>query len=131
MGLRTCCTQHIGGAFCIKNMKEGTKTKTMEDCALEYLDMGFSVIPLRKENSVKDRTPYFSQSEFSERLPTKDEIKMWWKKWPHANIGIMTGKISNVVVIDIDNHKDTGQIGEIIELEKEFGKLPDTAISKT
>jgi len=29
-------------------------------------------------------------------------IKEWWVKWPDANIGIVTGKMSGLVVVDID-----------------------------
>jgi len=29
-------------------------------------------------------------------------IKSWWHNWPQANIGIATGMISNLIVIDLD-----------------------------
>jgi hypothetical protein len=31
-----------------------------------------------------------------------EQIAAWWRRWPHANIGIATGKPSGLVVIDID-----------------------------
>jgi putative DNA primase/helicase len=31
-----------------------------------------------------------------------DQIKAWWRKWPDANIGVATGRISGIVVIDAD-----------------------------
>jgi DNA-binding transcriptional ArsR family regulator len=31
-----------------------------------------------------------------------DQIKEWWTRWPDANIGVATGKPSNIVVIDQD-----------------------------
>jgi putative DNA primase/helicase len=36
---------------------------------------------------------------------TTDEllIRAWWQKWPLANIAIATGKVSGIVVIDIDS----------------------------
>jgi uncharacterized protein YdaU (DUF1376 family) len=33
----------------------------------------------------------------------EEQIKKWWTKYPNANIGIATGKASNVVVVDIDD----------------------------
>ena len=33
------------------------------------------------------------------------QIKAWWRKWPDANIGIATGAISGILVIDIDGRE--------------------------
>ena len=30
------------------------------------------------------------------------QIETWWRKWPDANIGIATGSMSGIFVIDID-----------------------------
>jgi hypothetical protein len=34
--------------------------------------------------------------------PSDDEIGAWWDRWPDANIGIVTGTVSGVAVLDID-----------------------------
>jgi len=39
-------------------------------------------------------------------VTTEEEIKTWWHQWPDAQIGVVTGKISNLVVIDIDTGTD-------------------------
>ena len=39
-------------------------------------------------------------TEFQSRYPTVKEVTTWFSKWPDANIGIVTGKISNLVVFD-------------------------------
>jgi hypothetical protein len=31
-----------------------------------------------------------------------DVIKRWWRRWPTANVGIRTGAVSHLVVLDID-----------------------------
>jgi hypothetical protein len=31
-----------------------------------------------------------------------EQIKRWWQKWPDANIGIATGAVSGLLVIDVD-----------------------------
>lgn len=31
-----------------------------------------------------------------------DVIARWWTRWPHANVGLRTGKVSGIVVIDVD-----------------------------
>jgi putative DNA primase/helicase len=62
---------------------------SMLDEALRYSKMNLSVIPVGK-----DKRPLFSWKEYQDRLATEDEIKTWWTKYPEANIGIVTGKIS-------------------------------------
>lgn len=32
----------------------------------------------------------------------RDWIEAWWRKWPWANVGIVTGELSGLVVVDID-----------------------------
>lgn len=72
----------------------------MLDYALRYREMGFSVIPVKgKAGHVVEWTKY--QSE----IAPEDQIREWWNKWPDANIGIITGKISGLTVIDIDSYK--------------------------
>jgi hypothetical protein len=31
-----------------------------------------------------------------------ETIRGWWKRWPDANVGIVTGEVSGIVVVDID-----------------------------
>lgn len=31
-----------------------------------------------------------------------EQIKRWWEKWPNASIGIATGKVSRLAVVDLD-----------------------------
>lgn len=66
--------------------------------AREYRDRhGFSVIPVKP-----DKKPFISWAEFQKRKPTDDEIEEWCSKYPKAMIGIVTGSISGIVVIDCD-----------------------------
>lgn len=39
---------------------------------------------------------------FNDATNDINQIREWWNKWPSANIGVATGAISNIVVIDID-----------------------------
>jgi hypothetical protein len=34
-----------------------------------------------------------------------DQIKAWWDQWPDANVGIATGPVSGIVVLDVDAAK--------------------------
>jgi hypothetical protein len=55
-------------------------------------------------------------------------IRKWWGLWPNANIGIVTGAESGILVLDVD-----GKQGEesLIELERRGCLLPDTYTVQT
>lgn len=68
--------------------------------ALEYEAMGYSVIPLK----VRDKIPLIpSWTEFQIERADRETIGVWWRRWPEANLGIVTGAISGIVVIDCDS----------------------------
>lgn len=70
--------------------------------AQAYLARGLSVIPLRP----KDKRPLLSSwLVYQERLPTEAEILDWWTRWTEANIAIVTGVVSSIVVLDVDDRK--------------------------
>jgi hypothetical protein len=54
-----------------------------------------------------------------------DVIQAWWTKWPKANIGIATGKISGLVVVD----NDGPNCAELLRQQNIF--LPKTAAAQT
>jgi hypothetical protein len=70
----------------------------MLNWALKYGQMGLSVIPLEE----RGKKPLLSWNEFQARIATEAEIRSWWTTWPSANIGIVTGRINGVVVVDLD-----------------------------
>lgn len=41
--------------------------------------------------------------EYQKRLPVEGEVRRWFGLWPDANIAIVTGGLSGVVVVDCDN----------------------------
>jgi hypothetical protein len=81
---------------------------SMLDEALRYSKMNLSVIPVGK-----DKRPLFSWKEYQDRLATEDEIKTWWTKYPEANIGIVTGKISGITVLDCDSQEAINSFREM------------------
>lgn len=54
-------------------------------------------------------------------------IRRWWEMWPDANIGIATGPVSNLVVLDEDTYKG----GDIHTLEQAYTSLPETVEQHT
>jgi len=51
-------------------------------------------------------------------------IQDWWARWPDSNLGILTGRDSGLVVLDIDPRN--GGIISLEELEDNYGKIPET-----
>jgi len=131
------------------------------EIALQYLDKGFSVIPLKSPAIVKRsakfkekvlealsensklpeprtkeeiyqemfykecKSPLVPWKEYQKRLPTIEEVNHWFNTNPDANIGIITGRISKLVVFDFDS-------ASALEYAQETGGLPEsTAVVKT
>jgi len=65
----------------------------------EYLDRGFSLIPLKNNSKV----PAIRWKKYQYNRAGLEEILSWYIKFPGANLGIITGKISKLIVIDVDN----------------------------
>lgn len=74
--------------------------KTNLEIVLDYINHGWSVIPIIPG----EKKPLIeSWIEFQRRQPTIAEATAWFTKWPDANIAIIVGRISGLVVIDIDD----------------------------
>jgi hypothetical protein len=97
-----------------------TKTK-LHKAALAYCRKGLPVIPLQP----RDKRPLIEWAEYQTATATESEVSDWWKKWPDANIGIVTGKISDIIVLDVD-----GEPG-IKTLKQERLQIPPTLTART
>lgn len=76
----------------------GDDTNTLER-AREYVARGFSVIPLQP----RGKKPVVAWKEFQSRRPTDEELVAWFSTPESRNIGIVTGAISGITVIDTDS----------------------------
>lgn len=90
------------------------------DAALGYRRRGWSVVPLRPG----EKRPLAKWEPFQSRLATVDEIAAWFARWPDANVGIVTGAISGLVVIDVDPQH--GGDDSLADLEAAQGPLSAT-----
>ena len=69
--------------------------------AVYYLtQLGLSVIPVASCG----KNPLVRWTPFQSRRPTLEEIREWFcRKFPGANIAVVTGRVSGVVVLDVDS----------------------------
>ena len=108
------------------------------DHALAYAERGWHVFPIHSvvgegcscnNNACEDqgkhpRTPHGLLDATTEA----DIIRDWWSQWPNANIGVRTGKISGIVVVDIDSKQ--GGLESWRDLQDFNGRV-DTLTSHT
>src|SRR5580700_6276428 len=97
--------------------------------ALKAADHGYSVLPLHWATDGQCSCGDLYCSSLGKhpltlhgvKDATTDEttIRQWWRKYPRANIGVATGRISNLIVVDIDPHHDGME--SLHQFEKENG----------
>lgn len=88
--------------------------------AVRYLARGWSVLPLQRG----DKRPLIRWETLQQARANAPTLARWFAHWPDANIGIITGEISNLIVLDVDPKH--GGDDSLEELECRFEKLPDT-----
>ncbi|MEY9403255.1 putative DNA primase/helicase [Bradyrhizobium japonicum] len=107
--------------------------------ALHYAAKGLPVFPVHsvrdgkcscRAGSVCTNRGKHPMTPHGVRDATTDRktIKQWWAANPDANIGIATGKISNLVVVDVDGEDGKKSLAELV---KTYGRLPKTPKVKT
>ena len=77
-------------------------TLELLDYAYQYLSHGFSCIPLNGKRAA------IKWEEYQKRLPSYEEVNQWFET--EKNIGIVTGKVSNLIVLDVDGEEGDATI---------------------
>lgn len=85
----------------------------MMDHALDYANRGLWVIPLHtprnggcscgKKNCGSVGKHPRTKNGLKDATVDEKQIREWWNRWPNANIGILTGRESGIVVLDVDS----------------------------
>jgi hypothetical protein len=95
-----------------------TKQMTISQQAMKYHAIGYSVIPVKQDK----RPALASWKKYQDDQASIDEVAKWFKD-DKTNIGIVTGKVSGITVIDIDTK--SGQADEML------AKFPPTLTVQT
>jgi Bifunctional DNA primase/polymerase, N-terminal len=119
---------------------EETAAGDLLAAALNYAARGWRVLPLHDVTpgvcSCRDGTACKTPGKHPrlkewQRVASTDPglIAGWWAGWPTANVGIATGRRSNLIVLDVDpRHGGDKQLQALIA---EHEPLPDTVIVQT
>ena len=119
--------------------KSKKRAPSRKKIALRYARRGYLVLPVhtivgskcscgdaacsspgkhpRTRHGIKDATA------------SKSQIKAWFSRWSHANIGIAAGSASGILVLDIDPRNGGDETFK--RLEVELGPLPETVTADT
>lgn len=121
-------------------------SQPMVEYALSYAKKGWPVFPLTTVNEKgvcscyrgekcenAGKHPQWHEKKlrngFKNATTNENQILEWWQMWPNANIGIVTGSKSGLVVLDIDI-KHGGHVS-LDGLIADHGPLPDTVEAET
>jgi hypothetical protein len=96
------------------------------EAALRYASMGWRVIPC----AVGDKPPLLAGSHgWQDGSTDRDQVARWWTDEPRANVGIVVGPESGLIVLDIDPRN--GGDANLDQRVDEFGPMPTTLEVRT
>ena len=106
--------------------------------ALAYAERGWLVVPLhnpkqgvcscRKKNCSSPGKHPRTEHGLNDGSKDPKQIARWWEKWPDANLGILTGQESGLLVLDVDGVDGKASLQA---LTAAHGNLPKTLCVKT
>ena len=96
------------------------KNQPFLSISLNYLDLGWSLIPIIPES----KKPAFKWKKYQYEKASKEDVERWIEKGYH--LAVVTGQVSNIVVVDDDRIKNNlpeyGLSSNIISTSKSGGK---------
>jgi hypothetical protein len=108
--------------------------------ALDAVDRGWSVVPLHSVQGGRcscgdpscPAPGKHARIRWKQRMRQAagpELVRRWWRRWPDANVGVVTGGVSGFVVLDIDPRNGGGDA--LAVLEGVHGLVPHTVESLT
>jgi hypothetical protein len=103
----------------------GSESGLRLKAALDYGRLGWSVIPIEP----RGKRPLVRWQVYEHRRAEIPEIGDWFRRWPDANIAVVTGVVSGIVVLDLDPRQ--GADKSLHELQRPGGTFVETIESLT
>jgi len=97
----------------------------LHQAARAYCLLGWSIVPAATEG----KRALVAWRRWQTQAPDLELVDRWWRRYPRANVAVITGRLSGIVVIDLDVRH--GAERSLVELEREAGDLPWQAVVET
>lgn len=97
---------------------------TMEEAALAYARRGWAVFPL----GVRSKEPLV-RGAYKAATADVAQVRIWWQQWPEANIGLATGRVSGLWVLDIDGEQGEASFAQLVA--EHGGELAETRMASS
>lgn len=91
----------------------------LHEAARRLCRRGLSVIPVGR-----DKKPLVKWERYQKAAADAKQVDEWWTRWPDANVGVVTGAVSGVVVLDADGDDGRASL-------KALDTLATTPLTKT
>jgi Protein of unknown function (DUF3631)/Bifunctional DNA primase/polymerase, N-terminal/Primase C terminal 2 (PriCT-2) len=100
-----------------------TSLSDLGDEALAWARNGFAIFACQPRGK-KPMTP----NGFYDATSDEAQICKWWAKWPDANIGLPTGAVNGILIVDVDPPEGEDLLAI---LEERYRRLPPTSRART
>ena len=96
-------------------------TSSATDLAREYVSQGWSVLPVRPD----EKRPYMQNwLQYMHQRATREQVDRWFAALTGAGVGVVTGKVSGMVVLDVEHDCPTS-------IEDLLRRWPTRLVSRT
>jgi Bifunctional DNA primase/polymerase, N-terminal len=114
-----------GGVVRVSAPPRAVEAPQTLQAALGYLQHGWSVIPA----PVGAKRSLVQWKRWQTIRPDAELWQAWAERWPRCNLAVITGRLSGIVILDVDPRH--GGTATLTRLEREHGELPTTAVVLT
>src|SRR6266849_10771090 len=101
---------------------------TIVEAAIAYAKAGWPVFPLHGKKPFEFICPGQRSHGYKDATTDEEIIRAYWTYHKGATIGLATGEVAGVIVLDIDPPEGYYSLKE---LQKMYGSLPDTRRKST
>jgi len=96
----------------------------LREAALAYARRGWAVFPLQR----RSKEPAVAGA-YKAATTDVGQVSTWWHRWPDANIGLATGAVSGLWVLDIDGPEGEASFAALVG--EHGGELAETLMAST